>query len=68
MTYKGYTGVAEIDAEAGVIHGRVVGLRDVITFEGMTPAEVIRAFRESVDDHLDFCAELGQAPEKPLSD
>ena len=67
MTYKGYTGVAEIDAEAGVIHGRVIGLRDVVTFEGKTAAETMRAFRESVDDYLDFCAKLGQSPEKPLS-
>ena len=67
MTYKGYTGIAEVDADAGIIHGRVVGLRDVVTFEGETPDKAVEAFRESVDDYLDFCAELGQNPERPIS-
>lgn len=67
MMYKGYTGVMEVDEEAGVIHGRVVGLRDTITFEGETPAEAMQAFRDSVDDYLEFCTDLGQLPEKPVS-
>lgn len=67
MKYKGYTGIVEFDEEAGVLHGRVVGLRDVITFQGDSVAEVTRAFRDSVDDYLEFCAERGESPEKPYS-
>lgn len=36
--YQGYIGHMEVDAEAGLIHDEVVGLRDVITFQGETPA------------------------------
>src|SRR4051812_12514268 len=67
MTHKGYSGVAEIDFETGMIHGRVVGLRDVITFQGETVAEASKAFRDSVDDYLEFCASRGESPEKPFS-
>lgn len=67
MQYKGYVGVAEIDEGAGIIHGRVAGLRDVITFQGETVPEARKAFEESVDDYLEFCAERGEAPEKPYS-
>ncbi len=67
MKYKGYTGVVELDEESAVLFGRVIGLRDVITFQGSSVAEVIQAFHDSVDDYLEFCAERGESPEKPYS-
>lgn len=54
LTYKGYTGRVEHDPEAGVFHGRVLDLRDVVTFEGRNAEEVERAFRDSVDDYLEM--------------
>lgn len=67
MEYKGYIGKVEFDAEAGIIHGEVVNTRDVITFQGVSVAEVKKAFRASVDDYLDFCQERGETPDKPFS-
>jgi predicted HicB family RNase H-like nuclease len=67
MEYKGYVGVAEVDDEAGFIFGRVLGLRDVITFQGETVAEARQAFQDSVDDYLEFCARRGEDPEKSYS-
>jgi predicted HicB family RNase H-like nuclease len=67
MKYKGYTGIVEFDEASGVLFGRVIGLRDVITFEGESVAEVIQAFHDSVDVYLEFCAERGESPEKPYS-
>ena len=32
MKYKGYTAVLKADEEQGILFGRVLGLRDVITF------------------------------------
>lgn len=54
MEYKGYIGKVEMDEEAGVLYGEVINVRDVITFEGKSIAEIKKAFRESVDDYLDF--------------
>jgi predicted HicB family RNase H-like nuclease len=67
LNYKGYTGEVEIDFEAGILHGRVLDLRDVITFEGSTPKKLEQAFRASIDDYLALCKERGEAPEKPFS-
>jgi predicted HicB family RNase H-like nuclease len=67
LEYKGYAGIVELDSEAHMLHGRVIGLRDVVTFEGRSVDEVERAFRESVDDYLAFCAERGESPDKPFS-
>jgi predicted HicB family RNase H-like nuclease len=67
FAYKGYVGVPEVDADAGVIRGLVVNTRDTITFQGVTVADAEREFRASVDDYLSFCTEQGQEPEKPFS-
>jgi predicted HicB family RNase H-like nuclease len=67
MTYKGYTGKVEYDDEARLFHGEVINLRDVITFQGTSVEELRQAFRDSVDDYLEFCTVRGEAPEKPFS-
>ena len=67
MKYKGYHGQVTYDEEAKIFHGEVVGLKDVITFQGTSVDELEQAFKDSVDDYLDFCQELGRAPEKPFS-
>lgn len=67
MEYKGYIGKVEMDDEAGILHGEVINIRDVITFTGISVAEVQQAFHESVDDYLAFCAQRGESPEKPFS-
>jgi predicted HicB family RNase H-like nuclease len=65
--YKGYHGLAEYDAEEGNFHGRVTDTKDVVSFVGRSVEEVETEFKASVDDYLEFCESLGQAPEKPYS-
>lgn len=65
MKYKGYGAKVEFDDEAGVFHGEVLNLRDVVTFEGKNVAQLRKAFRDSVDDYLAFCASRKEEPEKP---
>ncbi|HMR99057.1 MAG TPA: type II toxin-antitoxin system HicB family antitoxin [Anaerolineales bacterium] len=67
MEYKGYVGKVEIDDDAGILYGEVINVRDVITFEGESVDDVQKAFRDSVDDYLDFCAKRKESPEKPFS-
>jgi predicted HicB family RNase H-like nuclease len=67
LEYKGYLGTFAFDKDADEFHGRVVGLRDVITFEGRSVDELRKALAESVDDYLEFCRERGEEPEKPFS-
>jgi predicted HicB family RNase H-like nuclease len=65
LEYRGYTAIVE--PEDGVFTGRIIGLRDVITFEGASFKEVEQAFRDSIDDYLAFCAERGEPPDRPYS-
>ncbi|MDZ4796593.1 MAG: type II toxin-antitoxin system HicB family antitoxin, partial [Bryobacteraceae bacterium] len=67
MTYKNYDAVVRFDEQAGLFHGEVVNTRDVITFQGTSVKELEKAFRESVEDYLAFCAERAEEPEKPYS-
>lgn len=67
MKYKGYEAIVSFDDEAGIFHGEVTGIRDVITFQGQSVDELKKAFQESVDDYLDFCAERGEESAKPFS-
>jgi predicted HicB family RNase H-like nuclease len=65
--YKGYHGRAEYDADERNFHGRVVETRDVISFVANEPAGLEKAFKESVDDYLEFCRSRGEEPNKPFS-
>ena len=67
MTYKGYTAEIEVDIEAGILFGRAIDIKDVVTFKGKTVEELRAEFHNSVDDYLAFCEELGEEPDKPFS-
>ena len=56
-----------VNDEANIFYGEVINLRDVVTFQGETVTELRNAFRDSIDDYLDFCASRGEEPEKPYS-
>ena len=67
MEYKGYTALVEYDDSARAFHGRLLGIRDVVNFEADTVDDLEAEFRASVDDYLEFCAELGREPQRPYS-
>ena len=67
MKYKGYIGHVEYDDEAKIFHGEVIGLKDIITFQGREVGELEKAFKESIDDYLSWCKERGEKPEKTFS-
>ncbi len=66
IEYKGYHGVFEFDPSIDGFHGRVVGLLDVVTFEGRSLDELRREMAESVEDYLELCSEVGKDPERPF--
>ena len=65
--YKGYSATVSFEEDALLFHGEVLGLRDVVTFQARTAEELLKAFHDSVDDYLDWCAKDGADPEKPFS-
>lgn len=67
MEHNGYIATVDFDQEAGIFHGQVVNLRDVITFQGRSVRELEKAFRDSVEDYAELCESRGTSPEKPFS-
>lgn len=67
MTYKGYVGTVEYSEEDACLFGRIAGIRDIISYEGESVAEIRTAFEDAVDDYLKHCAETGKEPNKPYS-
>ena len=64
IDYKGYTGVFEFDPSIDAFHGRVIGLQDVVTFQGRSVEELRGEMAESLEDYFDLCAKTGKQPER----
>jgi predicted HicB family RNase H-like nuclease len=67
LKYKGYTGTVIFDADDRIFHGRIMGLTDIITFEGASVSKLEKDFRSAVEEYLQTCQEIGRVPEKPFS-
>ena len=65
ITYRGYVGSIEISEEDDVIFGKVLGISDLISYEGVSCSDLIRDFHEAVDDYLATCVAEGVEPEVP---
>ena len=66
LTYKGYQGHFVYDPDADFFHGNVLHLHDVITFQGRSVDELKAALAESIEVYLEYCADKGKEPEKPV--
>lgn len=67
LTYKGYTGSIEVSVEDERLHGRLLFINDLITYEGNTVEEVKVAFQEATDRYIAYCAKTGKPANKPYS-
>ena len=68
LQYKGYTGTVEWSDPDNVWHGRLVGVRGIISYEGDDQKQLEERFREAVEDYLDFCREKGIEAEIPQAE
>jgi predicted HicB family RNase H-like nuclease len=64
LEYKGYHGKVEYSVSDKCLYGSILGINALVTFEGNDSISITKAFQESVDDYLDFCAQQGLKPEK----
>jgi hypothetical protein len=67
LEYKGYKAEYTWDDDANAFYGEVINIRDVISFQSETKQDIEEAFRESVDEYLNFCKEREEEPEKPTT-
>lgn len=64
LQYKGYYASVHFSAGDDVFFGKILGIDDLINFEGASVKELRKAFYEAVDDYIKTCAKLGKEPNK----
>jgi len=64
LNYKEYYASVHFSAADEVFAGKVLGINDLINFEGTSVSELKKAFKEAVDDYLQTCSKIGKTPEK----
>ena len=67
LAYKSYTGSIDISVEDACLHGRILFIDDLVTYEGNSVPELKAAFEAAVDRYLTHCERVGKSPNKPFS-
>ena len=67
MKYKNYKANIQYSDEDHVFHGRVVGVKSIISFEGKSVEELEEDFKNAIEHYLDMCKRKGKTPEKPTT-
>ncbi len=66
LNYRGYFGSIAFSAEDMVFHGKVIGIKSMLSYEGESAQELVSDFQNAVDEYLEQCASMGMEPEKPF--
>ncbi len=53
LTYMGHRATFEYSEEAGLYHGRMVGIADLVMFEAVTLVELCDNYIEAVEDYIE---------------
>ncbi len=64
IEYKNYIGSVEYSNEDKCFFGKLEMIDDLVTFEATNVEELESNFKQSVDDYINTCAELGREPQK----
>lgn len=55
FTYQGYQGSVETSIEEDVLHGKILFINDLVTYEAVTIKKLRQEFEMAVDDYLETC-------------
>ena len=66
MEYKGYNGSVLYSAEDKLLHGRIIAIRDMVSYEGFDVLTLEGNFKSAVDEYLRFCEAEGKTPDTPF--
>jgi predicted HicB family RNase H-like nuclease len=64
LKHNNFLGSVSYSAEDDCFFGKIIGINDLITFEGDSVDTLKSAFREAVEDYLFLCEEAGKEPQK----
>ena len=58
LEYKGFHTRIEFDSKSKVLHGKLEGSNDLVTFESDSVVKIEDEFHKAVDDYLAFCEDI----------
>ena len=64
LEHRGYVGSVEFNADDKVFFGKILGIKDLVTFEGESVSELEQSFHDMIEDYLQTCKKLKKKPEK----
>jgi predicted HicB family RNase H-like nuclease len=53
LRYKDYISTIHFSVEDDVYHGKIIGINDLVSFEGKTVEELKQAFEKAIEDYLE---------------
>ena len=62
--YGEYLGTVHYSAEDEIFYGKILGVDDLVTFEGSSVRELKKAFRDAVSDYINTCKLIGKSAQK----
>ena len=64
LSYDGFTANIHYSPADEVFFGKLIGVNDLVTFEGTSVEELKQGMKEAVEDYVETCKALGKSPEK----
>jgi predicted HicB family RNase H-like nuclease len=64
LKYRNFIGSAHFSMEDEVFYGKILGINDLISFEGSSVKELKISFEEAVEDYVYLCEKTGKDPFK----
>ena len=64
LKYKDFVASLEYSDTDDVFYGKILGINDLILFEGLSIEELKHAFKEAVEDYIELCKEMNKDPYK----
>jgi predicted HicB family RNase H-like nuclease len=64
LQYKNYYAEVHYSAADELFYGKIIGINDLVSFEGSSVNELKAAFKDAVEDYLETCNEIGKTPDK----
>lgn len=64
MKYKDFLGSVDFSSEDECFYGKIIGITDLVTFEGTSIVELKQSFHNAVDDYIEMCTSIGKKPMK----
>jgi predicted HicB family RNase H-like nuclease len=64
IQYQNYYASVQFSSADEVFYGKILGINDLVSFEGSSVKELKQSFKEAVEDYLETCEAIGKVPEK----